>query len=126
MKKALALILAAAFVLGFAACAAKSSDPILGTYKGTYFKLVGEDEKTEDEFSVELRKDGKGVSRRAGEEFDMTWTLEGDKFTMTETFLEMKIEYTGTLANGKLDIFAGDPASDYTTEYHYQKVEKPE
>lgn len=40
---------------------------------------------------------------------------------MTEKFLGISIEYTGTLADGKLDIFNADPNDDLTCEYVYEK-----
>ena len=95
-----------------------------GTYKGVYTKFVGDDEsaKVEDEeFNLELKADGTGKHNRDGESFDITWNLEGENFSMHETFLGMSIDYTGTLANGKLDIFNGDPNDDLTCEYVYEK-----
>ena len=40
---------------------------------------------------------------------------------MEETFLGITVEYNGTLTDGKLDIFNGDPSDDLTCEYVYEK-----
>lgn len=95
-----------------------------GTYEGQYTKFVGDPDTSKDdteEFTLELKADGTGVHHRNDADFNLTWTLEGDKFTMKETFLGASIDYTGTLANGKLDIFNGDPSDDLTCEYVFEK-----
>ncbi len=92
-----------------------------GTYTGKYVKLVGDTEKVEEEFSLELKADGTGVHNRDDYSFDVTWSLDGDKFKMTETFIGDPIIYTGTLKDGKLDIFNGDPDDIWTYEYVYEK-----
>ena len=120
MKKAAALFLAVFMVVTLVACAA--GGPELGTYNGVKGKFVGDTEwSTEDEFSIELKAGGKGVFNREGESFDVTWKLEGETFTMTETFLGLSIEYTGTLKDGVLDIFNNDPEDDLTYEYVLEK-----
>ncbi len=98
-----------------------------GTYEGLYTKIVGDPdtEKVEDEeFSLELNSDGTGRHNRDDASFKVTWSLDGDKFKMTETFVGDPIEYTGTLKDGKLDIFNGDPDDIWTFEYVYEKTEK--
>lgn len=40
---------------------------------------------------------------------------------MSETFIGDPIEYTGTLKDGKLDIFNGNPDDDFSCEYVYEK-----
>ena len=93
-----------------------------GTYKGLYTKFVGDEEKVEDEeFSLELKADGTGKHNRNGESFNIIWKLDGDKFSMTEKFLSITIDYNGTLVDGKLDIFNGDKDEDLTCEYVYEK-----
>lgn len=95
-----------------------------GNYEGKYTKFVGdtdENKNEEDEFSLELKADGTGISSREGEEYELTWKLKGEKFSMTETFMGLTIDYTGTLKDGKLDIFNGDPKEDFTCEYVYEK-----
>lgn len=95
---------------------------VAGTYTGKYTKLVGDTQMNEDEeFSLELKADGTGVHNRDDYSFDVTWSLDGDKFKMTETFIGDPIIYTGTLKDGKLDIFNGDPENIWTYEYVYEK-----
>ena len=93
-----------------------------GTYQGQYTKLVGDSEKNEDDiFYLELNEDGTGTHYRDDYSFSITWSLKGEKFTMTETFLGAEIEYKGTLKDGELDIFNGDEDDIWTYEYVYEK-----
>ena len=97
---------------------------VAGTYVGQYGKFVGDpdSEKNEDEeFSLELNADGTGKHNRDGYSYNVTWSLKGEKFEMSETFLGDPIEYTGTLKDNKLDIFNGDPDDDWSYEYVYEK-----
>ena len=136
MKKFFALALAVLMLASLAACgggeaseesAASSQGETpealaAGTYEIVKIKFVGDTEWTEDEEgSIVLNADGTGKFNRDGESFNLTWTLDGETFAMTETFLGIKNEYTGTLKNGALDIFNGDPASDLTCEYVLEK-----
>lgn len=102
----------------------KDLSAFAGTYKGLYTKFVGDPETAKvenEEFSLELKADGTGTHKRNDSEFKLTWDLDGDKFTMQETFLKLSIDYNGTLVDGKLDIFNGDKTDDLTCEYVYQK-----
>ena len=93
-----------------------------GTYKGTYTKLVGDDTKnTDEEFSLELKEDGTGIHNRDGSSFNVEWNIDGEKFTMTDKFGPLTIDYTGTLKDGKLQIYNGDPEDMWTYEYNYEK-----
>ncbi len=76
---------------------------------------------TNEEFSLVLEANGKGKFIRDGAEFDLTWKLDGENFSMTETFLGISNDYTGTLKDGKLDIFNGDPEEPFTCEYYFEK-----
>ena len=94
-----------------AACGG-ASNPAAGTYKGIYTKFVGDDDDakvTDEVFSLDDL------------DINVTWTLDGEKFTMQETFMGIKLDYTGTLVNGKLDIFNGDPEDIWSCEYVYEK-----
>lgn len=95
---------------------------VAGTYTGKYYKLVGDKEKIKDEeFSLELKKDGTGVHNRDDSSYKVTWSLEGKDFKMSEKFVGDPIEYTGTLENDRLDIYNGDPDDIWTYEYVYTK-----
>lgn len=122
-KKLLALVLLAALLAAlFAGCG--EPDPMeqaAGTYLGQYTKMVGDETREEEDFRLELKKDGTGIHARDDMEFKVTWTLEGEAFTMRETFLGLSIDYTGTLSDGRLDLFNGDPTDIWTYEYVYQK-----
>ena len=126
MKKALRLlvVLVAVFsVTMLAGCGSKTDlSKYAGTYKGEYTKYVGDTTKvTDEEFSVELKKDGTGSSTRDGATYDIEWSLDGEKFKMTEKFAGLTIDYEGTLKDSKLDIFNGDKDNDFTLEYVYSK-----
>lgn len=122
MKRLFVLIAALAMILSLTACGSSEADAAAGTYKGQYTKLVGDETKnTDEEFSLVLEKDGKGTHNRDDLEISVTWELEGENFKMTETFLGMTIDYTGTLKDGQLDIFNGDPTDVWTYEYVYEK-----
>ena len=125
MKRIIALLLAVMMVIGLSACggdsAAKSA---AGTYKGEYTKMVGDSDdakSTDAVFTLTLESNGKGKHERDGLTLDVTWELNGEEFKMQETFLGMGIDYTGTLKDGKLDIFNGDPTDIWTVEYVYNK-----
>ena len=97
---------------------------LTGTYEGEQSKFVGDSEwksSEEDPFSLELKEDGKGTFNREGEEFNVTWDVDGEKFTMKETFLGMTNEYTGTIKDGKLHIYNGEPSNELTYEYSFNK-----
>ena len=122
---ALLLVLALLCVL-LAAC--ELGDPAVkaaaGTYVGQYTKSVGDDDSKKDTsspFSLTLTADGKGTHFRDGMEFEVTWTLEGDAITLKETFIGDPIQYTGTLKDGELHLFNGDPEAMWTVEYVYKK-----
>ena len=96
-----------------------------GTYNGQYTKFIGDPETAKDEsrtFSLELNADGTGKHNRDDFEYKVKWNLDGDNFSMTETFLGASIEYTGTLSEGILHIYNGDPNNDLTCEYVYEKA----
>ena len=46
---------------------------------------------------------------------------DGEKFTFTEKFGPIKNEYTGTIKDGRIDMFNGDPESDITLEIVFNK-----
>ena len=119
----LCAVFALTLLLGCLAACGK--DKITGAYTGEYYKFVGDpdDAKVTDEpFSILLEDGGKGLFKRDGEEYRITWKLEGQDFSMTETFMGIKNEYTGTLADGRLDIFNGDPENIWTCEYVLNKA----
>ena len=122
LKNMMALLLVISLMAGLlTACADSALKAAAGTYVGQYVKLVGDDAKKNEKFSLTLLEDGTGKHSRDGMEFDVTWTLEGENFTMKETFVGEPITYTGTMQEGRLDIFNGDPESIWTYEYVYQK-----
>lgn len=129
----LLMLLAAALALTlFTACGgspkpAETPAPIgPGTYAGEYGKWVGspdEDRDTEP-FTLVLTEDGKGKFQRDDSEFRVTWTLEGETFTMQETFLGAVNDYTGTLKDGELVMFTGSEPEDPLAYMYVLHLEK--
>ena len=145
MKKTLALLLALTLLLtaGLLAACKKGDEPaddstaaptdaeepsaapvdsaLVGTWTGVYTKLVGDETKTEETFSLTLNADGTGKHARDDYEFSVTWTEEDGKITMNETFIGDPIVYTGAIEDGELHLFNGDPSDLWTYEYVYTK-----
>lgn len=126
VSKVLVLALALVMIVGvLSACGGGSKDKgAVGTYTGLYTKFVGDGDDAKDEsspFSLELKAGGKGVHHRDDLDLDVTWTLDGENITMTESFLGAKMEYTGTLSGNSLHLFNGDPEDIWTCEYVYEK-----
>ena len=119
----LARLTDAAFA-GGGASAALADKGEAAVWNGQYTKFVGDDDSarnTDDKFTLELYEDGTGVHHRDDLDINVTWELDGDKFTMKETFMGMNIDYTGTMKGDELSIFNGDPEDDFTCEYVYLK-----
>jgi len=93
----------------------------VGTYKGLYTKLVGSDERKEEEFLLELKDDGTGRQQRNNLDIKIPdWKVEDGKVTLTEKFIGT-IDYTGTLEGTTLTLYNGDPANPMTAVYVYEK-----
>ena len=94
----------------------------VGTYKGLYTRMICDDKKNEEEFSLELKDDGKGISKRDGLEIKVPdWCVENGEVKLTEKYLG-KIDYTGKLEGKSLVLYNGDPAAPMTYEYVYEKI----
>ena len=94
-----------------------------GTYHGVYMKYVGDEDtaKSEEEFSLVLEANGTGKSNRDGGSYNITWSCDGENIKITEKFLTLTIEYNGTIKDGKIDLFNGDPSGELTLELVYEK-----
>ncbi|MBQ7670152.1 MAG: hypothetical protein IJS45_05465 [Clostridia bacterium] len=121
MKKIIALAVVFMMVFALASCGNSALKNAAGKYEGVQSKFVGDDEWETGGFSLELKADGTAVSTRDGTDYSATWEIEGENFKMTEKFLGLTIEYTGTLKDGDLHIYNGDPADALTYEYVYKK-----
>ena len=84
--------------------------------------MICDDKKNEEEFSLELKDDGKGISKRDGLEIKVPdWCVENGEVKLTEKYLG-KIDYTGKLEGKSLVLYNGDPAAPMTYEYVYEKI----
>ena len=119
MKKTLAAVMALVMAFMLVACGASEAQKnAAGTYNFQKGKFVGDsDYATDEDFTLKLNEDGTGTRTTDGISYDLTWKLDGETFTMSETFLGLTNDYTGTLKDGELDIFNGDPTNDFTYEY---------
>ena len=97
-------------------------EAVAGEYKRLYIKMVCSETREEDgEARLVLNADGTGMSYRDDLEIKIKeWSINGTEFKMTEKFLGT-IDYTGTLENGHLDIYNGDPSKPMTYEYVFDK-----
>ena len=124
-SKLIALALSLCLLAALLTACGDGIDPAVkaaaGTYEGQYVKLVGDETKNAESFTLTLKEDGTGTHARDDMEFKVTWTLEGESFTMKETFIGDPIVYTGTLKDGVLDLVNGDPEDPFTYNYVYQK-----
>ena len=96
----------------------------VGTYVLEYSKFVGDPETskdTSDIYVLTLNEDGTGVQERNGYEFNVTWKVKKDEIIIEEKFAALVNEYKGTLEDGILDVFNGDPDDDLTCEFVYKK-----
>ena len=97
-------------------------EAVAGEYKRLYIKMVCSDQKeTDKEAKLVLNADGTGMSYRDGLEIKIKeWTINGTEFKMTEKFLGT-IDYTGTIENGTISVFNGDPEKPMTYQYVFAK-----
>lgn len=127
VKQLIVLLLALTLLtLLFAAC--ETGNPAMknaaGIYQGLYTKVVGNQEDAADAespFVLTLKPDGTGTHARDKMEFQVTWSLEGETITVRESFIGITRDYTGSLKNGELHLFDGNPENPWTVEYVYQK-----
>ena len=108
---------------GTAACR-EASEFAAGNYVGIYGKWVCDDDSeriTDEIVSLDLNADGTGVFHRDDYDFSVTWKQDGAVITIRERFLGASNEYTGTLVDGTLEIFSGDPEDPLAYEYVLEK-----
>ena len=101
MKKIIAFLLTLAMLLSLAACGGK--DPNAGTYNAVSCKALGISLDCEGDW-LELKGNGKGKVCLMGEEYNCSWTLEGENFTLKNH----GDEFSGTLHNGIITLDYGD------------------
>ena len=105
MKKWIAILLALSLLLSLAACGGETvEDPNAGKYLGTTAKAFGMTMAMTDiypgETWLELKSGGKGSIMLDGDEFPVTWALEGDTFTLTIA----GVDSVGILADGLITL----------------------
>ena len=94
-----------------------------GTYEGQYTKFIGDadDAIDEEEFKLVLESNGTGTHYRNSLEISVTWSVKDNKINMTEKYMGMTIDYTGTLDGNKLVLYNGDETDPFTAQYVYEK-----
>ena len=102
MKKILAFLLTLAMVLSLAACGEKDH-PNAGVYNAVSCTALGLSLDCAGDW-MELKGNGKGKVCLMGEEYNCSWTLEGENFTMKNH----GDEFSGTLHNGIITLDYGD------------------
>ena len=101
MKKIIALLLTLAIVFSLSACSAE--DPNAGIYNAVSCTALGFELDCTGDW-LELKGNGKGKVCLMGEEYNCSWTLEGESFTMKNH----GDEFSGTLRNGIITLDYGD------------------
>lgn len=111
MKKLLAILLSVVMVMSLVACGGDEKEDdeadVLGLYICTEVEVEGEridinliDD--ENEYSLELKKKGKGVITLENDEFTCTWELDGEDLHIVTD--DESIDSTGTLKDGVIEI----------------------
>lgn len=101
MKKLISVLLVLAMVFGLAGCG--TEEPLAGVYSALSCTALGLELDCEGDW-LELKKGGKGSLCLMGEEFNCSWTLEGESFTLKNH----GDEFSGTLNNGIITLDYGD------------------
>lgn len=107
------------FVFIISACSSnKVMDSAKGTYNFVYEKgpLIS---STEFDYQFILDGYGGGEYIHKGSTHKVKYKLEGTTINLTDTITGIK--YTGTLQNGELHIYDGNPNGLNVTEFLYQK-----
>ena len=107
------------FVFIISACTSnKVMDSAKGTYNFVYEKgpLIS---STEFDYQFILDGYGGGEYIHKGSTHKVKYKLEGTTINLTDTITGIK--YTGTLQNGELHIYDGNPNGLNVTEFLYQK-----
>ena len=107
------------FVFIISACTSnKVVDSAKGTYNFVYEKgpLIS---STEFDYQFILDGYGGGEYIHKGSTHKVKYKLEGTTINLTDTITGIK--YNGTLQNGELHIYDGNPTSINVTEFLYQK-----
>ena len=110
MKKLLAIFLTLTMLLSLAACG--GNDPNAGVYNAVSCVALGFELGCEGDW-LELKGNGKGKVCLMGEEYNCSWTLEGESFTMKN----QGDEFSGTLRNGIITLDYGDMVYVYIMDY---------
>ena len=101
MKRFLAALLTLAMVLSLAACG--GDDPHAGIYEAVSCSALGYSLDCEGDL-LELKGNGRGKLHLMGDEFNCSWTLEEESFTLKNH----GDEFFGTLHNGIITLDFGD------------------
>ena len=124
MKKIILCLVLIISVFLFVGCGKDDLSDYAGIYKLEYYKYVGDADTEKNTSSIEeitLNKDGTGKSVRDGLSIEVTWSIEENNITLTETYMGSKLYYTGTLKNNRLELYNGDKTNIFTVLKVYNK-----
>lgn len=114
-KVGLALVLAFASMITLVACGGGAGKEYAGSYRNTSNVFSDGSGEADPTWVLTLTEDGKGTSARGGAEYELTWKVKGSEITVTETFMGMKNEYTGTIEAKKITLQNGEPGAAFSS-----------
>jgi uncharacterized lipoprotein YehR (DUF1307 family) len=100
IKKILAIICAFVMITGLVACGSTKQTSVVGTWVSDTGKIS----------EITFSEDGTGNLKKSSEiSVSMTYSVDGDKLTVTTDILGQKSEttYTYAISNGKLTLTSG-------------------
>ena len=113
-KIGLVLVLAFVSLSVLVACGGGAGKEYAGSYRNTSYKYSDGSGEADPTWVLTLTEDGKGTSARGGSEYGLTWKVKGNEITVTETFMGMKNEYSGTIETKKITLQTGEPGADFS------------
>ncbi|MCI5579034.1 MAG: hypothetical protein MR364_05970 [Oscillospiraceae bacterium] len=108
MKKIIAVLLTVVMAFCLTACGKETGVDVTGKYTciGEHYGDTGYQTPMQNVI-IELKKGGKGTYS-GGFDYEMTWKLDGEKFSGKVTFLGLENAMEGTLKDGVLEVVYGD------------------
>jgi uncharacterized lipoprotein YehR (DUF1307 family) len=109
IKKLVAIICTFVMVIGLLACGSTKQTSVVGTWVSDNGKIS----------EITFSEDGTGNLKKSSEiSVSMTYSVDGDKMTVTTDILGQKSEttYTYSISNGKLTLTSGSDVIELSKE----------